>query len=58
MSEGMTVNSEEFIPIAGLFLFLSGTTFSRIRRIWLAVLSVVVLLFTLVGMSIAPTRHR
>jgi hypothetical protein len=45
---------ETTITLAGLYLFLSGSGLSRGRKSWLAVLSVVVLVFTVAGMTVAP----
>lgn len=45
---------EGFIALAGLYLFLSGATLSRARKIWLAALSLFILVSTVAGMTIAP----
>jgi len=45
---------EALIATAGLFLFLSGAGISRAKKIWLAVLCLVVLVSTLLGMTVAP----
>jgi hypothetical protein len=45
---------EAALVIAGLWLFIPGSGLSRRRAIALTVLSVVVLVFTVVGMTIAP----
>jgi hypothetical protein len=46
--------AEAFIMVAGLFLFVSGTSLSRARKLWLTVLCLLVLAFTVVGMTVAP----
>jgi hypothetical protein len=45
---------EAFIAVAGLGLFLSGAALSRARAFWLSVLSLLILAFTVMGMTIAP----
>ena len=45
---------EAAIVVAGLLLFVSGSTLSRGKVIALAALSVLILIFTVVGMKIAP----
>jgi hypothetical protein len=45
---------ESGILLAGLFLFLRGSGLPRGRSIGLALLSLVVLAFTIVGMTVAP----
>jgi hypothetical protein len=45
---------EAFIALAGLCLFLSGAKLSRATKLGLAVLSLVILVFTVVGMTVAP----
>jgi hypothetical protein len=45
---------EAFIALGGLFLFLSGAGLSRAKKLWLSVFSVVILAFTVVGMTVAP----
>jgi len=45
---------EGFIALAGLYLFLSGASLSRAKKFWLAALSILVLVFTVVGMTVAP----
>jgi hypothetical protein len=46
--------AEAAILVAGLCLFLWGTGLSRTRQIWLTVLALLVLVFTVVGMTVAP----
>ncbi len=46
--------TEAFIAAAGLYLFVSGTSLSRAKKLWLTVLCFVVLAFTVVGMTVAP----
>ena len=45
---------EAFIALAGLYLFVSGTSLSRAKKLWLSVLSVLIVGFTVVGMTVAP----
>jgi len=45
---------EALIAAAGLSLFLSGAGISRAKKLWLAVLCLVVLASTVVGMTVAP----
>jgi hypothetical protein len=45
---------EAFITSAGLWLFLSGAALSRGEKLGLAVLSLFILTFTIVGMTVAP----
>ncbi len=45
---------EAGIVVLGLLLFMSGTTLSRRRSIMLATLCIIVLVFTIAGMTIAP----
>jgi hypothetical protein len=45
---------EAAIALAGLYAFLSGSTLSRSRKLWLSALSLFVLVFTVVGMTVAP----
>lgn len=45
---------EAFIALFGLYLFLSGADLSRAKRIGLWVLSLLILAFTVTGMTIAP----
>jgi hypothetical protein len=52
MPIGLTV--EGFILVAGLGLFLSGSALSPARKLWLTVLALVTLIFTVVGMTVAP----
>jgi membrane-bound metal-dependent hydrolase YbcI (DUF457 family) len=46
--------AEAFIVVAGLYLFVSGSRLSRGKSIALTVLSLAILAFTAVGMTIAP----
>jgi hypothetical protein len=46
--------TEALVAVAGLYLFVSGASLSQARKVWLAVLCLVVLAFTVVGMTIAP----
>lgn len=45
---------EALVLITGLALFLPGAQLSRSRKAWLLVLCVVVLVFTVLGMTVAP----
>jgi hypothetical protein len=45
---------EAIFVLVGLFLFLPGSGLSRGKSLGLALLSVVILVFTVVGMTIAP----
>jgi hypothetical protein len=45
---------EAFITVAGLHFFVSGATLSRAKKLGLSVLSLLILAFTVVGMTIAP----
>jgi hypothetical protein len=46
--------AEAAILVAGLCLFLRGADLSRIRQLWLTVLALLVLVFTVVGMTVSP----
>jgi hypothetical protein len=46
--------AEALILIGGLYLFLPGAAMSRTRKLWLSVMCVLILAFTLAGMTIAP----
>ena len=50
----MALVAETFIAVGGLYLFVSGTSLSRARKLWLTVLCLLVLAFTVVGMTVAP----
>jgi len=45
---------EAIIAAAGLYLFLSGAGLSRAKKLGFTVLCLVVLVFTIVGMTVAP----
>jgi hypothetical protein len=45
--------TEAFILVGGLYLFVPGSALSRTRKLWLTVLCVFVLIFTVVGMTVA-----
>lgn len=45
---------EGFIAVAGLVLFVSGATLSRARKLWLSVLTLLILVLTVAGMTVAP----
>lgn len=45
---------EAFIAVAGLYLFLAGANLSRAWKLWLAVLSLLILALTVAGMTVAP----
>jgi len=44
---------EAVIALAGLYLFLSGARLSVAKKFWLAALSVLILVFTVAGMTVA-----
>ena len=52
MPVGLAV--EGLILVAGLGLFLNRSGLSLARKLWLAVLALVTLVFTVVGMTVAP----
>ena len=45
---------EAFVALAGLYLFVSGASLPRGRKLWLFVLSFLIVSFTMVGMTVAP----
>jgi hypothetical protein len=45
---------EACITLGGLWLFLAAAVLPRSRKIWLALLTLVVLVLTIAGMSVAP----
>lgn len=51
----IALSVEAFIVLAGLYLFVSGVSLSLARRLWLSPLSLFILAFTIVGMTVAPT---
>jgi hypothetical protein len=50
----VALSVEALFVLAGLALFLTGARISRTRKLWLAALSLLVLAFTVVGMTVAP----
>ena len=50
----MALTVEAVIAIAGLILFVSASKLPKARRLWLSVLLLVLLAFTVVGMTVAP----
>jgi hypothetical protein len=50
----LALAAEGVILVAGLLLFLRGADLSRTRQFWLAVLALLVLVFTVVGMTVSP----
>lgn len=50
----VALTAEAVIVVAGLCLFLSGSSLSRARRLSLTALSLLILGFTVVGMTVAP----
>ena len=46
--------TESVIVVAGLYLFMSGSMISRGKSLALAALTLVILAFTVVGMTLAP----
>lgn len=45
---------EALLTVVGLCLFLAGADLSRARKFWLAALSLSLLVFTVLGMTVAP----
>lgn len=45
---------EGAIAVAGLYLFLSGANLSQAKKFWLSALSLLILVFTVAGMTVAP----
>ena len=45
---------EAVIALAGLYLFLSGAHLSLARKVWLSMLSLLILISTVAGMTVAP----
>lgn len=45
---------EAFVALAGLYLFVSGASLSRAKRLVLSVLSLLIVGFTVLGMTVAP----
>jgi hypothetical protein len=50
----LALTLEGAIVVAGLYLFLSGSKLPRARSVALALLSLLVMAFTAIGMTIAP----
>ena len=46
--------AEAFITVAGLRLFVSGAGLLPAKKLWLTLLCLIVLAFTVIGMTIAP----
>ena len=46
--------AEVFILVVGLCLFVPGASLSRAKKYWLTVLSLLILAFTVAGMTVAP----
>ena len=46
---------EAVLVLGGLWLFVSGAGLSRTKQLWLSVLAILILAFTVVGMTIAPS---
>jgi len=46
--------AEALITVVGLYLFLTGTHVSRAKKLWLTTMSLALLAFTVLGMTIAP----
>jgi hypothetical protein len=46
--------AEALILVAGLCLFVPGASLSRVKKFWLTVLSLLILGFTVAGMTVAP----
>ena len=45
---------ESLLVVIGLCLFVSGSSLSRAKKLWLTVLAILILAFTVVGMTVAP----
>ena len=45
---------EALIAAAGLYLFVAGAGLSRAKKLWLSVLCLIILAFTVIGMTVAP----
>ena len=45
---------ESVLVVAGIFLFIPGTSLSRVKKVSLTVLSLLILAFTVIGMTLAP----
>lgn len=50
----LALTVEAFITLAGLGLFLQGSRLSRARMLGIALLTLVILVFTIAGMTLAP----
>ena len=50
----MALAVEACIALAGLYLFVFGASLSRVKKLWLSVLSLLIVGFTVVGMTVAP----
>ncbi len=50
----VALSVEAFIALAGLYLFISGAGLSRGKKLWLSVLSLLIVCFTVLGMTLAP----
>ncbi len=46
--------AEALIVVAGLYLFVPGAILSREKKFWLTILALVILAFTVAGMTVAP----
>ncbi len=50
----LALAAEAFILVAGLYLFMAGENLSRAWKIWLTLLSLLILALTGAGMTVAP----
>lgn len=50
----MALAVEAFIALVGLALFVSDAGLARAKRFWLSALTLLILVFTVVGMTVAP----
>lgn len=50
----VALSMEAFIALAGLCLFLSGASLSPTKKLWVSVLSILIVGFTVAGMTVAP----
>ena len=45
---------EAFVALTGLYLFVSRASLSRAKKFWLSVVSLLIIGFTVLGMTVAP----
>lgn len=56
MPVGLAV--EALIAVVGLYLFVSGASLSRAKKFGLIALTLLILVFTIAGMTVVPPRPR